>query len=149
MTQEEFIAILNRENYSYEIEGDKIIVNRKGDVDLESLTSLSPGVEFRNDGNVWLESLTSIPSGVEFKNRSDVRFPSLETLPPSVKFKNGGYVHLVSLKTIPPGVEFKNGGDVKLSSIGIGYFNDWKGNIEGIASKRLLNVMIKQGIFER
>ena len=128
MTREEFIEILKEKDYSYEIEGDKIIVTE--------------------NGNVWLESLTSIPSGVEFKNRNDVRFPSLETLPPGVKFKNGGEVHLVSLKTIPPGVEFKNKSDVKLSSIGIGYFNDWKGNIEGIDNKRLLNFLISKGVFE-
>jgi len=30
-----------------------------------------------------------------------------------------------------------------------GWFNEWKGNIEGIDSKRLLNAMIKQGVFER
>jgi hypothetical protein len=29
------------------------------------------------------------------------------------------------------------------------WFNDWKGNMEGIDSKRLLNLMIKQGVFER
>ena len=127
MTQEEFIRVLNKEGYSYEIEGNKIIVTSKG--------------------NVWLESLTSIPSGVEFKNRSDIRFPSLETLPPGVEFKNGGEIHLVSLKTIPPGVKFNNGGDVKLSSTGIGYFDNWSGNIKGIDPKSLLNVMIKQGMF--
>jgi hypothetical protein len=127
MTREEFIGVLDEKGYSYKIEGDKIIITE--------------------NGNVWLESLTSIPSGVEFKNRTDIRFPSLETLPPSVKFNNGGQVHLVSLKTIPPGVEFKNKLDVKLSSIGIGYFNDWNGNIEGIDSKRLLNFMISKGMF--
>ena len=29
------------------------------------------------------------------------------------------------------------------------FIGEWKGNIEGIDSKMLLNVMIKQGVFER
>jgi hypothetical protein len=30
MTQEEFISVLNGKGYSYEIEGDQIIITRKG-----------------------------------------------------------------------------------------------------------------------
>ena len=107
MTQEEFIKVLDKKRYSYKIEGDKIIVNRKGDVDLRALTSLPPGVEFMNGGSVYLDSLTSLPTGVVFMN--------------------GGYVSLDSL-------------------IG-GWFNNWEGNIKGIDSKRLLNLMIKKGMF--
>lgn len=107
MTQEEFIKQLDFENYSYEIEGDRIIVTYKGSVRLDSLKTLPPGVEFKNGGDVWLDSL----------------------------------------KTLPPGVEFRNGGSVYLDSLIGGWFGDWKGNIEGIDSKRLLNVMIKQGVF--
>ena len=109
MTREEFIEILDRERYSYKIEGDLIVVTGNRHVSLKSVTSLPPGVVFGNDGIVDLESLTSIPSGVEFRNVADVWLSAL---------------------------------------IG-GFFNRWKGNIEGIDSKRLLNVMIKQGVFER
>ena len=109
MTQEAFIKILDEEDYSYEIEGDKIIVTHEGHVSLKSVTSLPPGVVFGNDGIVNLQSLTSIPSGVEFRNVADVWLSAL---------------------------------------IG-GFFNRWKGNIEVIDNTRLLNVMIKQGVFER
>jgi hypothetical protein len=49
---------------------------------------------------------------------------------------------------------FSNEGDVKLDSliggsIPYGWFSKWKGNIEGIDSKRLLNSMISKGVFER
>ena len=98
MTQEAFIKVLDKKDYSYEIEGDRIIVTYRGRVFLESLTSLPPGVEFKNGGSVFLKSFTSLP----------------------------------------PGVEFKNGGSVQPYS---------KFNIKGIDSKRLLNVMIKQGVF--
>ena len=107
MTQEEFIKVLKKEKYSYEIEGDKIVVTSKG--------------------YVYLSKLTSIPSGVVFKN--------------------GGSVNLSALTSLPPGVEFRNGGDVDLRSLIGRQFNYWNGNIKRIASKRLLNVMIKQGVF--
>ena len=86
MTREEFIGVLEEEGYSYEIEGDKLVVT-------------------------------------------------------------GWYVFLDSLETLPPGVEFKNGRDVYLSSLVGGRIDEWSGNIKGLDSKRLLNVMIKQGVF--
>ena len=129
MAQEEFISILDKKGYSYKIEGDKIIVTHKGSVWLNSLTSIHPGVVFRNEGSVHLDALTSIPPGVEFRN--------------------GGGVGLGALPSLPPGVEFRNKGQVWLDALIGGGFDDWKGNIEGIDSKRLLNLMIKQGLFER
>jgi hypothetical protein len=63
-------------------------------------------------------------------------------------FKNRGNVYLSSLTSISPGVKFENEGDVYLKALE-DWFNDWKGNMEGIDSKRLLNLMIKQGVLER
>ena len=127
MTQKEFIKVLDEKGYSYKIEGDKIVVTYEGDVFLRALTSLPPDVEFGNGGSVRLDSLTSIPPGVEFRNR--------------------GYVYLDSITSIPPGVVFKNVYDVKLDSLTGGWFDYWEGNIEGIDNKRLLNLMIKKGMF--
>ena len=129
MTQKEFIEILKKKKYSYEVEGDQIIVTRKGDVNLSALTSLPSGVVFKNEGDVDLEALTS--------------------LPPGVVFENGGDVFLRALTSLPPGVVFENGGNVWLKALIGGWFSDWSGNIEGIESKRLLNFMIKKGVFER
>ena len=89
MTREKFIKKLKREDYSYKIEGDRVVVTDRGHVNLGSLTSLPPGVEFRNGGDVYLGSLT---------------------------------------------------GD---------WFARWNGNIEGVDGKRLLNLMISKGLFER
>ena len=149
MTQEAFIKILDKKRYSYEIEGDKIVVTHEREVDLDSLTSFPSGVEFKNGGDVYLQSLTSLPPGVEFRNKGHVGLNALTSIHPGVEFKNGGYVYLGSLTSIHPGVEFKNGADVWLRDIIGGLFNIWESNIEGIDSKRLLNVMIKQGVFER
>jgi len=129
MSREEFINELDKKGYSYEIQGDKLVVTHEWDVRLNSLTSLPPGVVFRNGGDVSLDSLTSLPPGVEFRN--------------------GEYVELRALTSLPPGVEFKNGSDVLLRDLIGGWFDEWKGNIEGIDSKMLLNSMISKGIFER
>jgi len=56
---------------------------------------------------------------------------------------------LNALTSLPPGVEFKNGKGVRLRDLIGDWFNRWKGNIEGIDSKRLLNLMISKGVFER
>jgi hypothetical protein len=129
MTREEFIKVLDREDYSYKIEGDKVVVTDEGHVDLGSLTSLPPGVEFKNEGAVDLRSLTSLPPGVEFNNGGDVNLSALTSIPSGVVFKNGAHVNLGSL-------------------IGV-WLHLWKGNIEGIDSKRSMNKMIKDRVFER
>ena len=129
MTREAFIEVLKRQEYPYEILGNKVVVTYRGNLYLVSLTSIPPNVVFRNTGNVELYRLTSLPPGVEFRN--------------------GGNVFLDSLTSLPTGVVFKNGGDIRLKSLTGGYFTNWKGNIEGIDEKRLLNKMIKDGVFER
>ncbi len=134
MTREKFIKVLEKKRYYYEIEGDKIIVTDRGYVNLRSLKTLPPGVEFKNGCNVWLDKLETLPPGVEFNNYSWIPH-------------NGGNVYLMSLKTIPPGVEFNNVGDVNLESLIGGYLHKWNGNIEGIDSNMLLNSMISKGMF--
>ena len=129
MTREKFIKVLDRRGYSYKIKGDKIVIT--------------------DDRYVDLLSLKTIPPDVEFMNKWDVNLKSLEALSPSVKFRNRGYVYLDSLKTIPPGVEFTNGSGVYLESITGGYFDLWNGNIEGIDPNSLLNKMIELGLFDR
>ena len=129
MTREEFIAELEEKRYSYGIEGNKIVVTYRGYVDLESLTSLPPGVVFEIPLDVYLESQTSLPAGVEFRNE--------------------GSVFLNSLTRIPSDFQFKNEGDVYLESLVGGWFKYWSGNIEGIKPNRLLNKMIELGLFDR
>ena len=149
MTGEEFIKELDKKGYSYEIEGDKIVVTYEMGVDLRSLTSLPPGVEFNNGGSIDLYYLTSLPPGVAFRNGGSVNLNSLTSLPPGVEFNSEGYVDLGALTSLPPGVVFKNRGRVYLRSLTGRWFDEWEGNIEGIEPKRLLNKMISLGIFER
>jgi hypothetical protein len=78
-----------------------------------------------------------------------VSLKELTSLPPGVVFNNGRHVYLDSLTSISPGVEFENRETVYLTSLTGGRFYNWKGNIEGIDSKRLLNSMISKGLFER
>lgn len=159
MTREGFIQVLEEGSYSYKIEGDKIVVLTGTSneftyhifVDLRSLKSLPPGVVFKNRGDVHLESLKSLPPGVEFKNGGHLHLESLKSLPPDVQFRtwDEGMVYLNSLTSIPPEVQFSTA-SVRLDSIvGDEWFSQWKGNIKGINSRRLFNLMIKQGVFER
>ena len=131
MTQEAFIKQLDKEGYSYKIEGNKVIVN--GPLHM-TITSIPPDVEFRGEGDVYLNYITSLPPNIEFRNTGNVSLRSLTSLTPDVKFKNGRDVYT---------------GIIKIRSLVGGFFGDWEGNIEGIDSKRLLNVMIKQGVFEK
>ena len=129
MTREAFIKVLEEKDYSYRIEGNKVIVTHKGNVDLRDLTSLPPGVVFKNEAVVNLNSLGLLSPGVEFINV--------------------GNINLDSITSLPPGVEFKHRGNVYFKSLMGGRFSDWRGDIEGIDYKRLLNKMISIGIFER
>ena len=129
MTREEFIQILDSKRYSYRQEENNIVVNRLGDVNLHSLTTIPEGIVFSNGGDVSLSSLTTLPEGTVFSN--------------------GGQVYLESLTTLPEWIVFSNKGRVHLESLIGGWDFRWKGNIKGIDSKRLLNKMISIGLFNR
>jgi hypothetical protein len=79
----------------------------------------------------------------------DVNLYSLTSLPSGVEFRNGRNVQLSSLNSIPVGVEFKNEGFIYLGSLIGGWVSNWKGNIKGIDSQRLLNKMIELGLFDK
>ena len=129
MTQGEFIEVLDDKGYSYEIEGDKVVVTYHGEVFLPGLETLPRGIEFNNGGGVHLDSLRTLPQGIEFTNKGNVFLDSLQTLPQRIEFKNASGVYLESLMGV--------------------WFSHWDGNIEGIRHVRLLNKMISQGLFER
>ena len=147
MTQEEFIKELEHRGYSYEMEGEEILVTHQSRVDLSFLKSLPPGVRFENHGHVDFDSLESLSPDVQFQNHGHVDLGSLKSLPSGVQFQNKGDVGLDSLKSLPPGVRFQNQGDVYLHSLVGGWFEDWKGNIEGVNPKRLLHLMVDKKLF--
>ena len=115
MTQEEFIKILDKKtSYSYEIEGDKIIVTHEGGVNLQYLSSLPSDVVFKNGGSVNLMRLVSFPTGVEFRNKGKVCMESLSSIPSDVVFRNEGGVHFRRLDyRILESVEFRNEGPIE------------------------------------
>ena len=147
MTQEEFVQVLKKGEYSFRRVGDEIVVTHQGNVWLDSLESLPPGVRFENQGFVNLNSLKILTSDVRFENQGHVYLNSLKSLPSGVQFQNKGDVYLHSLKSLPPGVRFQNQGYVYLHSLVGGWFENWKGNIEGVNPKRLLHLMIDKGVF--
>ena len=144
MTREEFIKVLDEKGYSYNIKEDKIIVTNSGTVNLDSLKTIPPKIEFKNIGNVNLRSLKSLPLDIVFNNKGDVILSRLESITPLVKFSNKGDVIFIYLEKIHQGVElFNNKGRVDL-----GLKNKW-GYIKRISTKDLLNAMIKRNIFSK
>ena len=120
-----------RDTYYTEVKGGKIIVSAFPDED--------------GSCDIDLREL-EIPSDVIFENEGEVTL-SIEEIPENVEFANEGDVYLYHVENIHPSVKFNNEGDVWLK---VGWFNlIWKGNIEGIDPKRLLNLMIKRGMFGR
>jgi len=77
----------------------------------------------------------------------DIYLNEIKSLPNGAIFINRGDIYLDSVTNIPSDVELNNMGNVWLNNIG--WFNNWKGNIEGIDSNILLNYMISKGLFER
>jgi len=148
MTREEFIEEL-KAGYSYEIQGNKIIVTHQNRVNLSHLTSIPPNVVFNNTMDVDLGGLKDIPHGVEFNNGKNTYLDSVTSISPDVKFNNGWGINLRSLERIPRSVVFNNQGWVDLTHLLGGLDYDWVGHIKGIYKRRLLNKMISIGIFNR
>ena len=131
MTQEEFIEILKNKKYTYEIEGDKIVVTDSNDSGV-----FNPSID--------LSDITSIPSDVTFNNKGYIFLTELTSIPPNVIFNNDRYIDLRNCLKIDSSVIFNNEGSIFTDKL-ITY--EWGGNIEGIDHKRLLNLMIKRGMF--
>ena len=119
-----------RDTYYTEVKGGKIIVSAFPDED--------------GSCDIDLREL-EIPSDVIFENEGEVTL-SIEEIPENVEFANEGDVYLYYVENIHTSVKFNNEGEVFLKG---DWFGGWEGNIEGIDSKRLLNVMINKGVFER
>ena len=148
MTREKFIKELDDLGYSYEIEGNKIIVTHsESHVDLNHLTHIPSNIIFNNVMDVDLESIKYVPPGVEFRNKGSVYLASVISISPDSIFNNGWAIDLGPLKKIPPSVVFNNKGWVNLDWFGSSW--EWKGNIKGIGGNRLLNKMISLELFNR
>lgn len=119
MRREIFKSLLNKKNYPYIEEGDKIIViGRSYDINLDKIKNIPPDVIFSESiHTVKLNSLIDIPTGIEFYNSGSVLLSSLEKISPGTKFLNGGSVILENIDSIPEGIEFKNSGDVNLENL--------------------------------
>lgn len=160
MTREEFIKVLKDKDYTYDIEGDNLVVtggDSDGYVSLKWIQSIPSGVEFRNNGSVDLESIKEIPSDTVFNNHygktNSVYLHSIKRVPAGLKFNRGSDIYLDSLEGLEPGVEFNNySGDIHSNIFG----NKWFSSLEAtkvfyesnsINNIKLLNIMIKRGMF--
>jgi hypothetical protein len=74
---------------------------------------------------------------------------NVDSIPANIEFRNGGNINFAYVTSISSSVKFMNEGDVFLGSLIGKWFGVWEGNIEGVRSNRLLNLMIKKRLFER
>jgi hypothetical protein len=95
------------------------------------------------DGHVNLEDVNYLPSHVCFQNNGYVDLSSIETLPEYTVFSNDGNIYLDSLKGFSKGVRFKNGKDIFGMKFGMTHLINSLG-IEGISIQRIINCFIKQ-----
>lgn len=72
MTRDKLIDILKYRGYSYEIVGDKIVIDDAGPILLDTLQSIPDNIDFRNNGYMSLDGIKSIPTNVTFNNRGSV-----------------------------------------------------------------------------
>jgi len=128
MTREEFIEKLDRERYSYKIEGDKVILMGRR----------------KYPYSIWLDC-EYIPDNIIFKNNGDVILDRLMKLPPNTKFLNTGVVELRELLTIddiPETVVFGDG------VTDLGHINSIIGdtNVPGINFIRMFRFLHNKGL---
>ena len=142
MTREFFLQELSDLRYDYTIIGDRIIISH--DKFFNFYTSeIPPGVGFRNMGYVDLDGIKYLPPGTVFANSGDVFILSVKVISKGVKFQNFEEVEIQDVPSVDSVVQFENEGGVRF-----GGFISWKpSEIPGIENKRLLNKMIKEGIF--
>ena len=116
MTKSKFIKTLEELELSYFEQGNKIIIDEEGPVDLEGISEIPSNVCFRNLGEVYLEVLT-IPKGTEFENKGFVSLSEATKILEGVSFRNRGDVFIPKIKTIDSSVLFKNSMDISFESI--------------------------------
>ena len=158
--REEFIEILEKRGYPYSLQGNKIIITGSKDFTI-GIDGIPPGVVFNNSGVVDIP-IDHVSDDVEFNNGGYVNLSYVISIGKNVKFKNNGNVFLGKhLNRINSSVEFNNSGAIYtfiISGMKLGdilddfsydiQVDDWQGNIEGVDSTRLMNLMISKGLFD-
>jgi len=90
-----------------------------------------------------LISLESIPSGISFNNTGHVNLSSIKEIPSGVIFNNKGTVDLYMVKKIHPDVRFSKDSRFHNNMTNGLMFK----HTQGIAINRIINMMIKKGLF--
>lgn len=113
MKRDKFIDILDEEEFNFYEQGNKIIIDEPCLFDMD-ISSIPPGVVFRNGGDVYLDYVTNIPKGTEFENDGHVFLQGAISLSEGIKFRNKGDVNIESIRSLDKDIIFKNTGDLRL-----------------------------------
>lgn len=107
MTSEQFKNYCNRQDYSYEIVDDRIIVTYRYNFSLGNFKKLPNNVTFRNNGYVNLPNVEEINDTTLFENSGDVHMINNIVIPDNYKgFKNSGNIFPENIKFKTPNIKF-------------------------------------------
>jgi len=137
------VYIIGEFQIPYDIE-----FNNEGSVQFDPGSTLPEGIVFNNKGDIWLEDVNDLPENVTFNNEGEINLATYTKIPASTKFnEKNGDIFLNSLKSVSPEIQFHNRGILVLGKIDPRAREGWKGFVPGIDDKRLINFMIKKGLF--
>ena len=88
-----------------------------GDLNLNSVKSLSENIVFNVGGYLNLHSVESLPANIVFNVGGDLYSYSVKSLPANIVFNVGEHLYLSSIKSLPENVVFNVGGYLNLSSV--------------------------------
>lgn len=128
MTKEGFKELLSKEGYPYRLEGDQIIIDYLYSIEISSPIDIPSGTVFTNSGSVWLSDVKSIDESVIFSNSGHIDLFR--------KFNENSSIVTRIFSTKPSFSRVGNIGNIE-------YTTD-----RYINGKRLLNLMIKRGIYK-
>ena len=138
MSIQEFKKILKEKRYSYREDGEKIIIEYYGSIDLYDIQSIPEGIIFENDGVVNLNNISLIPKGTIFSNPGTLYAQSAIEIEEDVEFNNID-LFIRSVVKLSKGVKFNNSGSILNKSKMIESLQ-----IDGIKIQRILNCLIEQ-----
>jgi len=116
--RQEFIDILNKEDISYKIKDNKIIIGDDYyDTYLNLITYIPDNVEFNNNYSIWLSYVKEMGNNILFNNNGSVDLRSLKKMGNNIEFNNDGFVDLSNLDKMGDNIKFNNNNNVWLTSI--------------------------------
>lgn len=138
-----FISYLLNNDIRYLEDGERIIIVEERSFYI-NLPEIPDNISFESGEAIDIEGLKEINcENITFLNNGYVCLPQLENIKGEVIFGNKGSVHAKNLRYIPKTVSFENDGHIFIK----GPYN--LNSVNHVMDSKVMNAMLKRGIFER